>query len=139
MRSTRHCGRQSSSRHTTRRLGRSRVMTVATASRKPRTALTGLPSGAVIEEGTPKKERNHMLAPSSSNTGAATVTDSSVRYGLQRGSNRPCGVELSGRGRHQRLVCAGAGHAAGGVRRREGGVEVREPEDQRAAGGGTEL
>jgi hypothetical protein len=29
-------------------------MTVATASMKPRTALTGLPSGAVIEDGTPK-------------------------------------------------------------------------------------
>ncbi len=49
----------------------SRVISVATLSRKPRTALTGLPSGgAVIDEGTPKKERNHMLAPSSSNTGA---------------------------------------------------------------------
>ena len=54
IRSTRHCGRQSSSRHTTSRAGRSRVITVATASRKPRTALTGLPSGAVIDEGTPK-------------------------------------------------------------------------------------
>jgi hypothetical protein len=32
--------------------------------------LTGRPSGAVIDEGTPKYERNHMLAPSSSNRGA---------------------------------------------------------------------
>ena len=54
MRSTRHCGRQSSSRQTTKRRGRSRVITVATASRNPRSALTGLPSGAVIDEGTPK-------------------------------------------------------------------------------------
>jgi hypothetical protein len=38
--------------------------------------LTGRPSGAVIDDGTPKYERNHMLAPSSSNTGpviAATL------------------------------------------------------------------
>jgi len=46
------------------------VISVATVSRKPRRALTGLPSGAVIDDGTPKNERNHMLAPSSSSTGA---------------------------------------------------------------------
>ena len=51
MMSTRHCGRQSSSRRT-RRAGRSRVISVATVSRKPRRALTGLPSGAVIDDGT---------------------------------------------------------------------------------------
>jgi hypothetical protein len=45
-------------------------MSVATLSMNPRTALTGLPSGAVIDDGTPKNDRNHMLAPSSSNTGA---------------------------------------------------------------------
>jgi hypothetical protein len=43
---------------------------VAIESMNPRTALTGRPSGEVIDEGTPKYERNHMLAPSSSNTGA---------------------------------------------------------------------
>ncbi len=36
---------------------------------KPRTAFTGRPSGAVIDDGTPKYERNHMLAPSSSSSG----------------------------------------------------------------------
>src|SRR6476469_6961881 len=101
-------------------------MTVATASRKPRSALTGLPSGAVIDEGTPKKERNHMLAPSSSNTGAATVTDSSVRYGLHRESNRSRGAQLPRRRRHHRLVRANARYAARGVRRRQGGVAVRQ-------------
>src|SRR6476620_5746172 len=60
IKSTRHCGRQSSSRHTTSRDGCSRVISVATAS-------TGRPSGALIDEGTPKYERNHMLAPSRSN------------------------------------------------------------------------
>ena len=50
--------------------GLCRVITVATESMKPRTALTGRPSGEVIEDGTPKKERNHMLAPSSSSSGA---------------------------------------------------------------------
>src|SRR5689334_13883801 len=114
-------------------------MTVATASRKPRTALTGLPSGAVIDEGTPKKERNHMLAPSSNNTGAATVTDSSVRYGIQRESNRPRRAQLPRRRRHQRLVRACARHGARGVRRGPGGAAVRKPEDQCAADGGAEL
>jgi hypothetical protein len=46
------------------------VITVATESMNPRTALTGRPSGEVIDDGTPKYERNHMLAPSSSNRGA---------------------------------------------------------------------
>ena len=46
-------------------------MTTAIESMKPRTALTGRPSGAVIDDGTPKYERNHMLAPSSSNRGQA--------------------------------------------------------------------
>src|ERR1700712_4113365 len=69
MRSTRNCGRQSKSRQTTRRPGRCRVITVATESTKPRTALTGRPSGEVIDDGTPKNERNHMLAPSSSTRG----------------------------------------------------------------------
>jgi hypothetical protein len=32
--------------------------------------LTGRPSGDVIEDGTPKNDRNHMLAPSSSSSGA---------------------------------------------------------------------
>src|SRR6476646_9839237 len=114
-------------------------MTVATASRKPRTALTGLPSGAVIEEGTPKKDRNHMLAPSSSNTGAATVTDSSVRYVLHRESNRPRGAQHPRRRRHHRLVRAGARHGARGVRRGPGGAAVRKPEDQRTANRGAEL
>src|SRR6478609_11912437 len=114
-------------------------MTVATASRKPRSALTGLPSGAVIEEGTPKKERNHMLAPSSNNTGAATVTDSSVRYGLRREPNRPRRAQLPRCRHHHRLVRAGARDGARGVRRRPGGVAVREPEDQCAAHRSTEL
>ena len=70
MRSTRNCGRQSRSRQTTNRPGLCRVITVATESTKPRTALTGRPSGDVIEAGTPKNERNHMLAPSSSSSGA---------------------------------------------------------------------
>lgn len=39
----------------------------------PRTAFTGLPSGALIEDGTPKYERNHMLAPSNSNRGAGML------------------------------------------------------------------
>src|SRR6185312_3717413 len=114
-------------------------MTVATASRKPRRALTGLPSGEVIDEGTPKKERNHMLAPSSSNTGAATVTDSSVRYGRACESNRPRGAQHGRRGRHRRLVRACARYGARGFRRGPGGPAVREPEDQRAADGCAEL
>src|ERR1700751_2568938 len=69
MRSTRNCGRQSRSRHTTSRLGRCWVITTAIESMKPRTALTGRPSGAVIDDGTPKYDRNHMLAPSSSTSG----------------------------------------------------------------------
>ena len=69
MRSTRNCGRQSRSRHTTSRPGRCWVITTAIESMNPRTALTGRPSGAVIDDGTPKYERNHMLAPSSSSSG----------------------------------------------------------------------
>ncbi|BCI87798.1 hypothetical protein NIIDMKKI_30040 [Mycobacterium kansasii] len=46
------------------------MITTAIESMNPRTALTGRPSGAVIDDGTPKNERNHMLAPSSSSRGA---------------------------------------------------------------------
>ena len=67
------------------------------------------PSGAVIDEGTPKNERNHMLAPSSSNTGADTVTDSSVRYDLR--VDRIDHVVLNCRDVDaHRLVRAGARH-----------------------------
>ncbi|CNM33755.1 Uncharacterised protein [Mycobacterium tuberculosis] len=69
IRSTRNCGRQSKSRQTASRFGRCCVITTAMESMKPRTALTGRPSGAVIDDGTPKNERNHMLAPSSSTSG----------------------------------------------------------------------
>src|ERR1700687_1523660 len=65
MRSTRNCGRQSRSTATPSRLGRCWVITTAIESMNPRTALTGRPSGALIDDGTPKYERNHMLAPPS--------------------------------------------------------------------------
>jgi len=41
-------------------------MILATVSVKPRTALTGVPSGAVIDWGTPKNARKYRLAESSS-------------------------------------------------------------------------
>jgi D-alanyl-D-alanine dipeptidase len=49
-------------------------MTTAVESMNPRTAFTGRPSGALIDDGTPKYERNHMLAPSSNNRGAGMPT-----------------------------------------------------------------
>ena len=50
---TRNAGRQSRSRHATSRPGRRSVSSRETMSQNPRTALTGVPSGAVIDSGTP--------------------------------------------------------------------------------------
>ena len=51
--STRNAGRQSRSRQATSRVGRCSVTSRATMSVNPRTAFTGVPSGAVIVSGTP--------------------------------------------------------------------------------------
>jgi len=51
--STRKAGRQSRSRQATSLPGRRSVISRATMSVNPRTALTGVPSGAVIDSGTP--------------------------------------------------------------------------------------
>ena len=51
--STRNAGRQSRSRHATSRVGRRSMSSRATMSQNPRTAFTGVPSGAVIDSGTP--------------------------------------------------------------------------------------
>ena len=64
-RSTRHCGRQSSSQQQTRSVGWYSPTSLAIMSRSPRTALTGVPSGAAIS-GTPKKARKYMEAVSRS-------------------------------------------------------------------------
>src|SRR3954454_18914943 len=63
---TRNAGRQSSSQHATSRRGRRCVTSVATMSRNPRTALTGVPSGAFTDSGTPKNARKYREAESSS-------------------------------------------------------------------------
>ena len=55
--STRKAGRQSSSQQATSSVGRYAVTRVAIMSRNPRTALTGVPSGAVTDSGTPKYAR----------------------------------------------------------------------------------
>ena len=64
--STRHAGRQSSSQQQTMRSGSRSVTSRVMKSSSPRTALTGVPSGAVIESGTPKKARKYSEAVSSS-------------------------------------------------------------------------
>ena len=51
-------------------------------SSRPRTALTGVPSGAFIDSGTPKKARKYSDAVSSSISGPATaVTGGTVVSG----------------------------------------------------------
>jgi hypothetical protein len=50
---TRNAGRQSASMAATRWVGRRSVTSRAMKSSRPRTALTGLPSGATTESGTP--------------------------------------------------------------------------------------
>ena len=64
-RSTRHCGRQSSSQQQTRSVGWYSPTRRAFMSRSPRTALTGVPSGAEIS-GTPKNARKYIDAVSRS-------------------------------------------------------------------------
>ena len=64
-RSTRHWGRQSSSQQQTRSVGWYSPTSRAIMSSSPRTALTGVPSGAVIS-GTPKKARKYIEAVSRS-------------------------------------------------------------------------
>src|SRR5688500_7050400 len=69
MASTRNAGRQSSSQHATSRLGRRVATRRAVMSSRPRTALTGVPSGARTESGTPKKARKYSEAVSSRRSG----------------------------------------------------------------------
>lgn len=57
IRSTRHCGRQSASIQATRSSGWWSWTSRAMKSSRPRTALTGVPSGALTESGTPKYAR----------------------------------------------------------------------------------
>lgn len=54
IRSTRHCGRQSASMQATRSSGRWSLTSRSMKSSSPRTAFTGVPSGAFTESGTPK-------------------------------------------------------------------------------------
>ena len=54
---TRNAGRQSRSRQATSRSGRRLRTRNAIMSMKPRTELTGVPSGAVTDSGTPWKAR----------------------------------------------------------------------------------
>ena len=56
-RSTRHCGRQSLSQQQTRWVGSYSSTSRLMKSSSPRTALTGVPSGAWTESGTPKNAR----------------------------------------------------------------------------------
>ncbi|CAB4956327.1 unannotated protein [freshwater metagenome] len=51
--STRKLGRQSSSQHATRCVGEWSVTSRRMKSRNPRTAFTGVPSGATVDSGTP--------------------------------------------------------------------------------------
>lgn len=53
MRSTRHCGRQSSSQQATRWVGSYVITSFAIMSSSPRAALTGRPSAAFTVSGTP--------------------------------------------------------------------------------------
>src|SRR5690625_231450 len=66
---TRKSGRQSSSQQATTRSGCQRVTSRAMVSRKPRTALIGVPSGAVIFSGRAKKDRKYIAAESRSRSG----------------------------------------------------------------------
>ncbi len=63
IRSTRHCGRQSLSHAQTRWVGRYSPTSRLMKSMKPRTAFTGVPSGASTS-GTPKKARKYIDAES---------------------------------------------------------------------------
>src|SRR2546425_4323759 len=77
MTSTRNFGRQSSSVATTMARGLRSVTSRASMSRKPRTAFTGWPSGALKAlAGMPKKARNIRLDPSSRSQSAAIVPSS---------------------------------------------------------------
>ena len=67
--STRNCGRQSSSQHMTSRRRPVPVTSVAIMSSSPRTAFTGVPSGAFTESGTPKYARKYSDAVSSRSSG----------------------------------------------------------------------
>ena len=88
--STRNCGRQSSSQHMTSRVGRWAVTRVAIMSSSPRTALTGVPSGAFTESGTPKYARKYSDAVSSRSSFS------------ERSAMAPSlSVELAGRERHE--------------------------------------
>ena len=65
---TRNAGRQSSSQQATSRVGRWSTTSRAIMSSSPRTALTGVPSGARTESGTPKNARKYSEALSSSSS-----------------------------------------------------------------------
>lgn len=54
IRSTRHCGRQSASMQATRSSGRWSLTRRSMNSSSPRTAFTGVPSGAFTDSGMPK-------------------------------------------------------------------------------------
>ena len=66
IRSTRHCGRQSSSQQPTRWVGWYSATSRVMMSSNPRTALTGVPSAALHLSGTPKNARKYSEAESSS-------------------------------------------------------------------------
>ena len=66
--STRKAGRQSASMAATSRLGLRSLTSRAMKSSRPRTALIGEPSGAVIVSGTPKKARKYSDGVSSSSS-----------------------------------------------------------------------
>src|SRR4029450_12709687 len=82
---TRQAGRQSSSRAQMSRPGRRVRISVATKSRKPRTALTGVPSGArAADSGMPKNARKYRLAESTRRRGAVM---GSLRVVISTGNN----------------------------------------------------
>ena len=70
---TRNAGRQSSSQHATSRVGRPpRRRAWRSCRGSPRTALTGVPSGAFTDSGTPKNARKYSDAESSSSRRSGT-------------------------------------------------------------------
>ena len=75
---TRNSGRQSSSQQQTSRVGRWSVTSRAMKSSNPRTALTGVPSGAVTDSGIPKNARKYSDAVSSSSFSERGVMEVTV-------------------------------------------------------------
>src|ERR1700737_4341866 len=137
MTSTRKSRRQSSSVATTRARGCRSVTNRASMSRRPRTALTGWPSGALnAVTGSPKKARNIRLDPSSKSQSAAIAKDrspgphanaSNARFALKRGSRGPAGPDpppQAGEGNLLHVACFELGAE------RQDGVLVARPADE---------